>query len=75
MEQHAPKEIDPLAAMPPVPQKVSYTAPAAQQYDASARMPDVDSTKAAKLSNMSEAQRIETDLKSAGAAAAWSVPC
>jgi hypothetical protein len=69
MEQHAQKDIDPLAAMPPVPPKVTYSAAVGGPlpYEAASRMPAVDPQRVAALSNKSESHRLESDLASAGA--------
>lgn len=68
MQQHEQKDVDPLAAMPPVPPKATYDAPdKAAAYDPASRMPAVDASKISALADKSQAQRLEGDLKTAGA--------
>jgi hypothetical protein len=67
MQQHAQKEVDPLAAMPPVPQKATYESRGSPRaYDPGSRMPAVDAKRLEALSDRSQAQRLETDLKTSG---------
>lgn len=67
MQQHAQKEEDPLAAMPPVPQKAVYEAQGSpRQYDPASRMPKIDAKRLEALSDRSQAQRLEADLKTSG---------
>ena len=67
MQQHAQKDADPLAGMPPVPPKATHSPAERPAYDAASRVPQVDASKIGALSNKSESHRLETDLRSASA--------
>ena len=66
MEKHQEEEVDPLAAMPPVPPKATYEPADPSAYDASSRLPAVDAGKVTALSNPSEKERLQRELKNAG---------
>jgi hypothetical protein len=67
MEAHQEEEVDPLAAMPPVPPKTTFEPVAGPAYDASSRLPNIDKDKVAAMTAVSDRERLEGDLKSGGA--------
>lgn len=67
MEAHKEEEPDPLAAMPPVPAKVTFEAKDPEPYDAAKRLPPVDEEKVEALGNAADKERLQSNLKAAGA--------
>eukprot|EP00892_Ulva_mutabilis_P003922 jgi/Ulvmu1/1901/UM012_0060.1 len=67
MDAHKEEEQDPLAAMPPVPAKSTFEAKDPEPYDAAKRLPPVDEEKVEAISNAADKERLQNNLKSAGA--------
>lgn len=66
MAAHKEEEQDPLAAMPPVPAKVTFEGQDPEPYDAAKRLPPVDESKVEALGNQGDKERLQSNLKSAG---------
>lgn len=67
MEAHKEEEQDPLAAMPPVPAQSTFEAKDPEPYDAAKRLPPVDEDKLEAMTNAADKERLQGNLKSAGA--------
>lgn len=67
MEAHTEQEPDPLAAMPPVPAKTTFSAKSPPAYDAATRLPAIDESKVEAMSNAADKERLQDNLKTAGA--------
>lgn len=68
MAAHKEEEPDPLAGMPPVPAKTTFEAKDPEPYDAAKRLPPVDEDKVEAIGNPGDKERLQSNLKAAGAA-------